>query len=132
MDTVKLRTDIEHATECLYQNRGQDGLEAVRNLLPAVSGNDTGNLCRGRQCACAGISGSVKTLIENYQAQDMLGMADCLKGSAEEMILCLEAEENRVRRNKGSEQMTLLDKNEKAWKQRNKALLEQLYSITIG
>ena len=34
MDTVKLRTDIEHATECLYQNRGQDGLEAVRNLLP--------------------------------------------------------------------------------------------------
>ena len=27
--------------------------------------------------------------------------------------------------------MTLLDKNEKAWKQRNKALLEQLYSITI-
>lgn len=34
MDTVKLRTDIEHAIECLYQNRGQDGLEAVRNLLP--------------------------------------------------------------------------------------------------
>ena len=34
-------------------------------------------------------------LIENYQAQDMLGMADCLKGSAEEMILCLEAEENQ-------------------------------------
>lgn len=27
--------------------------------------------------------------------------------------------------------MTLLDKNEKAWKQRNKALLKQLYSITI-
>ena len=27
--------------------------------------------------------------------------------------------------------MTLLDKNEKAWKQRNKALLEHLYSITI-
>lgn len=25
----------------------------------------------------------------------MLGMADCLKGSAEEMILCLEAEENQ-------------------------------------
>ncbi len=50
---------------------------------------------QGRQCACAGISGSVKTLIENYQAQDMLGMADCLKGSAEEMILCLEAEENQ-------------------------------------
>ncbi len=23
MDTVKLRTDIEHATECLYQNRGR-------------------------------------------------------------------------------------------------------------
>ena len=34
MDTVKLRTDIEHAIECLYQNREQDGLEAVRNLLP--------------------------------------------------------------------------------------------------
>lgn len=37
----------------------------------------------------------LKTLIENYQAQDMLGMADCLKGLAEEMILCLEAEENQ-------------------------------------
>ena len=40
--------------------------------------------------------GSVKkTLIENYQAQDMLGMADRLKGSTEELILCLEAEENQ-------------------------------------
>ena len=37
----------------------------------------------------------LKTLIENYQAQDMLGMADCLKGSTEEMILCLGAEENQ-------------------------------------
>lgn len=74
---------------------GAGWIEAVRNLIAAVSGNDTGNLCRGDSARALEFLEVLKTLIENYQAADMLGMADCLKGSAEEMILCLEAEENQ-------------------------------------
>lgn len=95
MDTVKLRTDIEHATECLYQNRGQDGLEAVQQFIAAVSGKIQATYAGADSARALEFLEVLKTLIENYQAQDMLGMADCLKGSAEEMILCLEAEENQ-------------------------------------
>lgn len=95
MDTVKLRTDIEHATECLYQNRGQDGLEAVRNLLPQFQEMIQVIYAGADSARALEFLEVLKTLIENYQAQDMLGMADCLKGLAEEMILCLGAEENQ-------------------------------------
>ena len=107
MDTVKLRTDIEHATECLYQNRGQDGLEAVRNLLPQFQEMIQVIYAGADSARALEFLEVLKTLIENYQAQDMLGMADfyfpiieqvlddCLKGSTEEMILCLGAEENQ-------------------------------------
>ena len=95
MDTVKLRTDIEHATECLYQNRGQDGLEAVRNLLPQFQEMIQVIYAGADSARALEFLEVLKTLIENYQAQDMLGMADCLMGSTEEMILCLGAEENQ-------------------------------------
>ena len=95
MDTVKLRTDIEHATECLYQNRGQDGLEAVRNLLPQFQEMIQVIYAGADSARALEFLEVLKTLIENYQAQDMLGMADCLKGATEEMILCLGAEENQ-------------------------------------
>ena len=95
MDTVKLRTDIEHATECLYQNRGQDGLEAVRNLLPQFQEMIQVIYAGADSARALEFLEVLKTLIENDQAQDMLGMADCLKGSTEEMILCLGAEENQ-------------------------------------
>ena len=84
MDTVKLRTDIEHATECLYQNRGQDGLEAVRNLLPQFQEMIQAILCRGRQCACARISGSVKNFNRELSGSGYAGDGGLLKGLAEE------------------------------------------------
>ena len=79
MDTVKLRTDIEHATECLYQNRGQDGLEAVRNLLPQFQEMIQAIYAGADSARALEFLEVLKTLIENYQAQDMLGMADCLE-----------------------------------------------------
>lgn len=80
MDTVKLRTDIEHATECLYQNRGQDGLEAVRNLLPQFQEMIQVIYAGADSARALEFLEVLKTLIENYQAQDMLGMADCPEG----------------------------------------------------
>ena len=75
--------------------QGAGWIGSSPQFIAAVSGNDTGNLCRADSARALEFLEVLKTLIENYQAQDMLGMADCLKGLAEEMILCLEAEENQ-------------------------------------
>jgi len=40
--------------------QGAGWIGSSPQFIAAVSGNDTGNLCRGRQCACTRISGSVK------------------------------------------------------------------------
>jgi hypothetical protein len=70
MDTVKLRTDIKHATECLYQNRGQDGLEAVRNLLPQFQEMIQAIYAGADSARALEFLEVLKTLIENYHAGD--------------------------------------------------------------
>ena len=82
-------------------------MEAVRNLLPQFQEMIQAIYAGADSARALEFLEVLKTLIENYQAQDMLGMADCLKGSAEEMILCLEEKRIRSRRNKGNEQMNI-------------------------
>ena len=72
MESVNNRSSKKHATECLYQNRGQDGLEAVRNLLPQFQEMIQAIYAGADSARALEFLEVLKTLIENYQAQDML------------------------------------------------------------
>lgn len=86
MTEQELLAATEQVTYHLYQNREQEAVAQMAELLPVyqqmiqtmlVERNDTGAII---------YLNMLKELIENYGAQDMLGMADCLSEYAAQMI----------------------------------------------
>ena len=78
MDENTLLEKINETGYMLYQNREQEGIAAVAELL-SVFQNMTKNQTES-QMAEGGAFALVmlRELLEAYQSQDILGMADCL------------------------------------------------------
>ena len=82
MDENTLLEKINETGYMLYQNREQEGIAAVAELFPLFQ-NMTKNQTES-QMAEGGAEGGafalvmLRELLEAYQSQDILGMADCL------------------------------------------------------
>ncbi len=82
MDENTLLEKINETGYMLYQNREQEGIAAVAELLPVFQ-----NMIKDQiesQMAEGGAFALVmlRELLEAYQSQDILGMADCLMEKA--------------------------------------------------
>lgn len=78
MDENTLLRKINETGYMLYQNREQEGIAAVAELFPLFQNmikNQTENqMAEGSAFALV----MLRELLETYQSQDILGMADCL------------------------------------------------------
>lgn len=73
---------IRETAELLYQNREQEGIMAVAGLLQTFQ-TEISNLSEEQMKNCGNFALlMLRELLENYQNQDMLGMADCLMGKS--------------------------------------------------
>ena len=69
---------IENTAVLLYQNKEEEGIAETKRLIQQfqniIQGMTEEQLSGGGKFAFV----MLKELVENYQQQDMLGMADCL------------------------------------------------------
>ena len=73
---------IKETAELLYQNREQEGITAVAGLLQIFQ-TEISRLSEEHMKNCGNFALlMLRELLENYQNQDMLGMADCLMGKS--------------------------------------------------
>ncbi len=78
MDENTLLEKINETGYMLYQNREQEGIAAVAELLPVFQ-----SMIKNQTQSQIAESGAfalmmLRELLETYQSQDILGMADCL------------------------------------------------------
>ncbi len=67
----------------LYQNREQEGIEKVAKLLPVLQAM-VQQMSKQQKAACGNFALiMMKELLENYQRQNVIGMADCLMEKVE-------------------------------------------------
>lgn len=67
----------------LYQNREQEGIEKVAKLLPVLQAM-VQQMPKQQTEACGNFALiMMKELLENYQRQNVIGMADCLMEKVE-------------------------------------------------
>lgn len=82
MDKQTLLSQINETAYTLYQNREQEGLEKTAALLEIFQSMMTG--LTEEQVNLGGKFAIImmQELLENYQQQDILGIADCLMEKA--------------------------------------------------
>lgn len=76
MDENVLQKKISETVIALYQNREQEAMQQVKELLFIFQNmiqNQTSEQAAGEFAVLM-----LRELLENYQNQDMIGMADCL------------------------------------------------------
>ncbi len=78
MEEKRLLEEIENVAGLLYQNREKEGIEGVAKLIgmcqSMLQNMTQTQLVNGGDFALI----MMRELIESYQNQDILGMADCL------------------------------------------------------
>ncbi len=78
MDEKTLLGKINEASYMLYQNREQEGIAAVAELLvqfqDMIKNQSESQMAEGGAFALM----MLRELLEAYQSQDVLGVADCL------------------------------------------------------
>ena len=78
MDINIVSEKIKKAVCLLYQNREQEGISAVAEILNVLQ-ELVNNLSVETMESCGRFAVlMLRELLENYQNQDMIGMADCL------------------------------------------------------
>lgn len=94
MEIKEVRITTENAIRNLYQNKEHEAVEQVAKLMPiyqeivqelVVERNDTDAMVFFHM---------LKELVECFQVQDMLGMADCLEENALRMVQYYEQSKN--------------------------------------
>lgn len=86
MDGKELLTATEEAIYCLYQNKEHEAVAQMAELLPVYQQMVQEMLMQRNDTSAMIYLNMLKELVESYQAQDMLGMADCLGQYAVRMI----------------------------------------------
>lgn len=75
--------EIRDIAIMLYQNREQEGIEKVAELLPVLQAM-VQQMSKQQTESCGNFALiMMKELLENYQRQDVIGMADCLMEKVE-------------------------------------------------
>ena len=75
--------EIRDLAIMLYQNREQEGIEKVAELLPVLQVM-VQQMSKQQTEACGNFALiMMKELLENYQRQNVIGMADCLMEKVE-------------------------------------------------
>lgn len=97
MDENTLLEKINESGYMLYQNREQEGIVAVAELLSLFQ-----NMIKNQTESQIAESGAfavlmLRELLEAYQSQDILGMADCLMGKSVLFVQFYFAQKNRRR-----------------------------------
>lgn len=86
MGEKELLSVTEKAMYDLYQNKEHEAFEQITKLLPVYQKMIQVMLVERNDMDAVMYLDMLKKLVEHYQAQDMLGMADCLKEYAVQMI----------------------------------------------
>lgn len=75
--------EIRDIAIMLYQNREQEGIEKVAELLPVLQ-TMIQQMSKQQTETCGNFALiMMKELLESYQRQDVIGMADCLMEKVE-------------------------------------------------
>lgn len=82
----ELLVETEETIYYLYQNREHEAIVKMAELLPIYQQMIQVMLVERNDTSAMIYLEMLKKLIENYQARDMLGMADCLSEHAVQMI----------------------------------------------
>lgn len=82
MDENVLQKKISETVIALYQNREQEAMQQVKELLLIFQNMIQNQTSEQVQAAGNFALLMQRELLENYQNQDMIGMADCLLGKA--------------------------------------------------
>lgn len=91
----RLLKQIEDTAILLYQNKEQEGMEQVTQLLLQFQ-NVVQNLTEKQMQYVGNFAVSMlKELMENYNCLDMLGMADCLMLKSTLLIQYIEKQTNK-------------------------------------
>ena len=78
MDENILQQKIDETVIALYQNREQEAMQQAKELLPIFQNMIQNQTSEQVQAAGNFALLMLRELLENYQSQDMIGMADCL------------------------------------------------------
>lgn len=78
MTEQKLLLKVDEVSQLLYQNKTQKGLGEVRELLPELQ-TMVKTVSQMQSEAITFSMEMLKELVEAYQNQDVLAMADCLQ-----------------------------------------------------
>lgn len=78
MDENILQQKIDETVIALYQNREQEAMQQVKELLLIFQNMIQNQTSEQVQTAGDFAVLMLRELLENYQNQDMIGMADCL------------------------------------------------------
>lgn len=76
----ELISKLDFTVQLLYQNKEKRGIEAVAELLVLFSSYLESLLRENRNTEAQIFLVAVKELVAQYNATDMIGMADCIKG----------------------------------------------------
>lgn len=82
MDENVLQKKISETVITLYQNREQEAMQQVKELLLIFQNMIQNQTSEQVQAAGNFALLMLRELLESYQNQDMIGMADCLLGKA--------------------------------------------------
>ena len=82
MDENVLQKKISETVIMLYQNREQEAMQQVKELLLIFQNMIQNQTSEQVQAAGNFALLMLRELLESYQNQDMIGMADCLLGKA--------------------------------------------------
>ena len=82
MDENVLQKKISETVIALYQNREQEAMKQVKELLLIFQNMIQNQTSEQVQAAGNFALLMLRELLESYQNQDMIGMADCLLGKA--------------------------------------------------
>ena len=78
MDENILQQKIDETVIALYQNREQEAMQQAKELLLIFQNMIQNQTSEQVQAAGNFALLMLRELLENYQRQDMIGMADCL------------------------------------------------------
>lgn len=76
----ELINKLDFTVQLLYQNKEKRSIEAVAELLVLFSSYLESLLKENRNIEAQTFLVAVKELVTQYNAIDMIGMADCIKG----------------------------------------------------
>lgn len=86
MEIRELQATTEIAIQNLYQNKEHEAVEQVTKLMPVYQQIVQELVIEKNNTDAMPFFYMLKELVECYQMQDMLGMADCLEENALHMI----------------------------------------------